>query len=145
MRGLDVALAELGREAFEQAHLLVGELDRPLGGRLLQPEQAFVLGQQIVALPDPAHAARRDLEAPKPQFLLDAQRAVAGMRQRMVEHGLLDLGRHPVGMRSPGAGQPVDQPLGAIGLEVATDLVELLARVAHHLAGLRDVGEFARQ
>jgi len=35
MRGVDVALAELGVEALEQADLLVGELDRTLAGVLL--------------------------------------------------------------------------------------------------------------
>ena len=94
-----------------------------------------------MALPDPADPSRGDLDALEPQFLLDADRAVAGMHQGVVEHGLLDLGRHPVGVRSLGAGQAVDQPLGAIGLEVASDLVELLARIAHHLAGAADIGE----
>ncbi len=63
----------------------------------------------------------------------------------MLEHGLLDLGRYPVGMRAPGAGQPVDQPLGAIGLEVAPDLVKLLAGIAHQLAGPADIGKFRRK
>lgn len=46
-------------------------------------------------------------------------------------------------MRPLGAGQAVDQPFGAVGLEVASDLVELLARIAHHLAGAADIGESA--
>jgi hypothetical protein len=41
----------------------------------------------------------------------------------MIEHRLLDLGG-PVRMRPLGVGQAVD--VGAIGLEVAADLVELL-------------------
>jgi hypothetical protein len=65
------------------------------------------------------------------------------MIERMGEHGLLDLGGNPVGMRSSGAGKPVDQAFGAIGLEVAPDLVELLAGIAHHLAGAADIGKFA--
>jgi hypothetical protein len=35
--------------------------------------------------------------------------------------------------------------LGAVGLEVATVLVELLARIAHHLASAADVAELLRQ
>jgi hypothetical protein len=48
-------------------------------------------------------------------------------------------------MRIARAGQPVDQTVRAVGLEVAPDLVELLAAVADHLAGLRDVAEVGRQ
>jgi hypothetical protein len=38
------------------------------------------------------------------QFLLDAHCAVAGIDERMVEHGLLDLSRHPERSLGPGAG-----------------------------------------
>jgi hypothetical protein len=64
---------------------------------------------------------------------------MAGVGERMVEDRRLDLGRDPVRVRPLRAGQPVEQALGAKGLEVAADLVELLARVAHHLAGPADV------
>jgi hypothetical protein len=63
---------------------------------------------------------------------------MAGVFQGMAENGHLD----PVGMRSLGAGQPVDQALCSIGLEITPDLIELLAGVAHHLAGLGHVGKF---
>lgn len=56
VRGLDVALAEFRAEAFEQPGLLRGELDGPLGGGLLQPQEALVFRQQVVAAPDAAHA-----------------------------------------------------------------------------------------
>tara|TARA_B100000676_G_C17994599_1_gene797004 strand:- start:1049 stop:1207 length:159 start_codon:yes stop_codon:yes gene_type:complete len=52
---------------------------------------------------------------------------MAGVFKRVIENGLLDLLGHPVGMRSLGAGQSVDKPLRPIGLEVAADLVKLLA------------------
>ncbi len=55
--GLDVALAELRREAFEQTALFLGQFERQLGGHLLQPEQALVPGEQAVALPGIARAA----------------------------------------------------------------------------------------
>lgn len=45
--------------------------------------------------------------------------------------------RHPMPWfdSAPGArGQAVDRPLGALGVEIATDLVELLGGIAHHLA-----------
>lgn len=131
VRRPDMALAELRAEPLEQA----------LGGGLLQAQQALVSGQQAVALPDPAHAAGRDLDAAQYQLLRHPQRTVAGMFERMVEDRLLDLGRHPVRVRALGAGQPVEQPVGAIGLEVAADLIELLARIAHQLAGVGDVAE----
>lgn len=145
VRRLDVALAELGGEALQQPGLLLRQLDQAFGGGLLQPQQALVLGEEVVALPDAAHAAGGDLEALQPQFLFDPERAMAGMGEGVIEDRGLDLGRDPVRVRTLGAGQPVDQPLGAIGLEVAADLVELLARVAHHLAGAGNVGQLARQ
>ena len=63
----------------------------------------------------------------------------------MVRHRRLDLGRDPVGVRPARAGQAADQPLGAVGLEVAADLVELLARVTHDHAGLGDVVQLLGQ
>ncbi len=57
-------------------------------------------------------ASRRDLDALEPQLLFDPHRAVAGVDQGVVEHGLLDLGQEQVGMRSLRARQPVDQPFG---------------------------------
>src|SRR4029077_17957314 len=47
---------------------------------------------------------------------------------------------HPVRMRPSRAGQAVDQSLRPVGLEVASDLVELLTRIAH-LAGAADAGK----
>jgi hypothetical protein len=141
VRRLDVALAELRAEALEQADLLVGELELALGGGLLEAQQALVLGEQAVALPDAAHAAGRDLQAAQHELLRNPQRAVAGMGERVVEHRLLDLGNHPVGVRRAGAGQAVEQAVGAVGLEVAPNLIELLARVAHHAASFADVAE----
>lgn len=45
-------------------------------------------------------------------------------------------------VRPLGAGQPIDQAVRPIGLEIAPYLVELLARVAHRLAGPGDIGKF---
>ena len=57
MRGLDVALAELGAEAFEQPGLLGRELDRLSGRGLLEPQEPLMFRQQVVAAPDAAYAA----------------------------------------------------------------------------------------
>jgi hypothetical protein len=70
---------------------------------------------------------------------------MTGMGQAVIEDRLLDVLGHPVGMRRAGAGDLVEQPLGAIGLEVAADLIELLAAVAHHPAGLADIAELGGQ
>jgi hypothetical protein len=67
------------------------------------------------------------------------------MGESVVEDRRLDLRCDAIGMRATGAGQPVDETIGAVGLEVAADLVELLAGVAHQLAGPGDVVELARQ
>ena len=65
----------------------------------------FLLGHQAVARPHPRTPPAETLEALKPQFLLDPHRPVARMGKRMIEHGHLDLGRHPVGVgpRGPGS------------------------------------------
>jgi len=87
-----VALPELRREALQQPDLLVAERDLLLRRRFLQAQQSLVLGQQPVALPDPAHSACRDLQAAQAQLLLDPQCAVAGMLQGLRQNGGLDLG-----------------------------------------------------
>jgi len=69
----------------------------------------------------------------------------SGDRLWMVEDRLLGRGGHTIGMRAKSAGRPVDQPVDPIGLEAAADLVELLAAIAHQLAGLADVVGVARQ
>jgi hypothetical protein len=61
------------------------------------------------------------------------------MGKRVIEDGLLDLGRDPVGVRPLGAGQAINEPVSTVGLVIAADLVELLAAIAHQLAGAADV------
>lgn len=61
MGGLDVAFAELRAEALQQPDLLVGQAQGAFGGGLSQAEEAVVLGQQAMALPDPAQPARGHL------------------------------------------------------------------------------------
>lgn len=104
-----------------------------------------MLGQQAVALPHPAHTARGHLDAAQHQLLCHPHRAVAGMCQGVLQDRLLDRFGHAVGVRVARPGQPIDQPVRAVGLEVAADLVELLAAVADHLAGLGHVAEVGRQ
>src|SRR5262245_5292572 len=59
--------------------------------------------------------------------------AVAGMHQGVVEHSLLDLGRYAIGVRPFSAGQPINQSLGTVGLNVAADLADA-AGISHQLA-----------
>lgn len=63
------------------------------------------------------------------------------MLQGVVQDGVFDRLGYPVGVRAAGAGRAVEQALGAIGLEIAADLVELLAAVAQQLAGLGDIAK----
>ena len=142
---LDVTLAELGREPFQQPDLVVGELDLALCGGLLQPQQAFVPGQQIMPAPHAAHSARGDLHALERELLGDAQRAMGRMVEAMRQDGGLDLLGDPVGVRASGAGQPVDQPVRPVCLVVAPDLVELLTRVSHDPAGPGDIAHLGGQ
>lgn len=97
-------------------------------------------------LPDPAHHAGGDLDALQHQLLRyphlrDPHRPVARMGQRVIEDGGLDRLGQPVGMWSARPGQPIDQTGRAVSLEVAADLVELLAAVADQLAGLGHITE----
>jgi hypothetical protein len=68
-----------------------------------------------------------------------------GMSQAVIEDRLLDVVGHSVGMRWPSAGDPVEQAFGAVGLEVAADLLGVLAAVAHHPTGLADVAQTGDQ
>ena len=60
---LDVAITELWTEALQKPDLLIGQLDAPALGVMLQAEQAFVLGQEMMPTPDAPHAAGADLDA----------------------------------------------------------------------------------
>jgi hypothetical protein len=76
------------------------------------------------------------LQALQPQFLLDTRGAVAGMGKGVVEDRGLDFGRNAVRVRPLGAGQPIDQAIRPIGLEVPPDFIELLPGIADQLAGV---------
>jgi len=71
--------------------------------------------------------------------------SVARMFKGVGQDGILHLLGYPVRMRSAGSRQTIDNALSPIDLEVAADLVELLAAVAHDPAGLRDVPQFLTQ
>ena len=114
--------------------MFFGEFDLAFSGWFFVPQQAFVLGQQAVALHDAAHAAGGDLEAFNVTLIFDSHSSMAGVGERMVEYCLLDLCGDAIGMRAFRPRQAVDEALGPVGLEIAPDLLELLAGVAHHLA-----------
>jgi len=141
----DVALAELGVEALERLDLLFGELDLALADRLVQPKQSLVAGLEVVAHPRAPHSARTDLEPSEHQFVGHALGSVGRMLERVGQDRLLDRGRDAVGVRSLASRQPVEQPLGAVDLKVAADLIEVLPAVAQNPARLRDVAEFLGQ
>ncbi len=79
-----------------------------------------------MAHPDATHAAGGDLQALQPQFLLDTGGAVAGMGKGVVEDRCLDFGRNAVRVGALRAGEPIDQAIRPIGLEIPPDFVELL-------------------
>ncbi|WP_420337080.1 hypothetical protein [Roseibium sp.] len=70
---------------------------------------------------------------------------MAGMLSGMVENGCLDLFARPVRVRSLWPRRPFDEAIGAVGLEIASDLVELLARGYAQPAGLRNVVQILRK
>lgn len=59
----------------------------------------------------------------------------------VIENGLLNLRIDPVGISPFTARQFVEQALGAIGLVVTANFVELLTAVADELAGFADIIE----
>jgi len=95
-----------------------GELILALGGGLLQPQQ-----------PQGAAAASVVLNTMQATLLLDAHRSVAWMDQHMIEDPCLISTATPVRMRFLGWWS-IDQPVGAVCLVIAPDLVEPLAGIA---------------
>lgn len=92
-------------------------------------------------LPHATHTARTDIDALQSQFLRDPQRAMSWSGEGVIEDGLFNLGSDPIGMSPFTAGQFVEQSLGAIGLVVTANFVELLTAVADELAGFADIIE----
>ena len=101
--------------------------------------------EQVVTLPDAAHARLADLNALQAQLVGDELRTLGGMGQAEVEDDLFDLGRDPVGVWPARAATLFDQGGDSAGLEGALDLVERVTVVAHDLARLGDVAEFLGQ
>ena len=118
------ALIVTDEEVVENGLHLVDCLERSapaFGGGLLQPQQALVLGQKCVTLPNSPDAASGDLDTLETKLLLDAHRAATGIDQRMVEHGMLDLADTRLGCGPRVPGSRSISPLGAVGLEVAAE------------------------
>jgi hypothetical protein len=67
------------------------------------------------------------VDALEPKLLLDASGTMTRRGERVVEDRLLDLDRHPVGVRALGSRKPVDLTLGAVSLDVVADLAGRLA------------------
>lgn len=65
------------------------------------------------------------------------------MSDPVIKDRRLNLGRYPVWMRPLRSGQPIVQPIGSIGLEVPPDLIKLLPRIPHDLAGSVLIRQFA--
>jgi hypothetical protein len=142
---LDVPLPELRAESLQQTDLLVSEFQPAFLRRSLKPQQSVVPGQKIMPAPDSAHTAGTDLHALQRQLLRHAKRPMRGERQAVIQDRLFHGFIHAIGVRPLGAGQPVQQSIRAERLEIATDFVELLARVSHDFAGLAYVAEFRCQ
>ena len=75
------------------------------------------------------------------QFLGDPQRAMSWSGEGVIEDGLFNLRSDRIGMSPFTPGQFVEQSLGAIGLVVTANFVELLTAVADELAGFADIIE----
>jgi len=121
--------------------LFVIELNGLLLVVFFEEQQTVVFGEQVVTLLHATHAAGTDVDALLGQFLCYPQWAMGRSGEGVIEDGLFNLGRDPVGMSSFTAGQFVEQALGAIGLVITANFVELLRAIADELAGFVDVIE----
>jgi hypothetical protein len=128
---LDMAFAVFRAEPLEQSDLFIGQAELAFSGGPLQPLQPIVLVNRLWRCQTPACTAGGDLAAAQHQFLGDPHQ---GVGQSMIESRRRDLGGHLVWLRPLGTRQAVEQPMGAIGLKVAGDLIELLPAVADHPA-----------
>ena len=147
--GLDVSAAEVHAVTLEELDLLLAEDEGRLLRLPLEAQQALVAGLEVVAHPDPAHAARADLDVLHAELVghphATLGREVEGVGQDL----LLDLLGDAVGMRAARAAL-LEQKRGCSSrLEGPSHLVEGVAVVSHEAAGLGDVtellGEFERR
>jgi len=124
--GLDVALSELGAESLEETYLVFGEGEFPLADGLLKAQEPLMLGHQVMSAPNTTDTAGTDLNTIEDQLLGHSQTSLSGALEAVIQDGLLHGLVHPVGMRTLGSGQPVDEPIGAESLVIPSDFVELL-------------------
>lgn len=90
-----------------------------------------------VTLPHVTHTARTDVDAGATLARPAADHGRPG--EGVIEDSQLNLGSDPVGISPFTAGQFVEEALGAIGLVITTNFVELLTTVADELACFADV------
>ena len=139
--GLELAVRLLvGLGLLQRGDLALGEdeaLLRHLGLERLQP---VLHGPEVMPTPDRAHPERRDRHAALQQVVGDAHLAPGRLLDRQGDDGLLDLRRHSVLQDRLAARQLLQSELAAFVVKLL-EAIEAVARVAHHLAGLRDVAE----
>src|SRR3982074_1506852 len=93
-----------------------------------------------MALPDAAHAGRRDRVAKFPHFVGDADLAEGRLLQRKFNDPLRDLGRGPVRQDRLLAADLLQRQLAAFVIEIL-EAVEAIAAIAEHLAGLAHIAK----
>jgi len=140
--GMDMPFPELRTRFFQHPDLFFAELDLLSLDFTFKSQESLVSVEQVVPAPDASDTSRTDLHSLKSWFLGHTGTAVSGVIQAMLSDGLFHRLGHSVRMRTFGSWQAVQESLGAVGLEVTPDLVELLAAVAHDLTGFTDVAEF---
>ena len=141
MWSFDVAFPEFGAEALEQLDLRVGELDLLALDVSLQSEEALMFGEQIVSFPDSANASCGDVDLPEGELLGHAEATVGGELQNVLQDGVFGGFGDAVWVRIARPRESIEKTFGAVGLEIATNLVELLPGVSHDFAGFGNVVE----
>ena len=97
-----------------------------------------------MALPDAAHAGRRDRQAALLERLRDPDLAEGRLLDRQRDRRLLDLDRRAVLQDRLPAADLLQRQFAAFVVQLL-EPVEAVAAVAHHLAGLADVAELLGQ
>ena len=95
----------LGLGLLQRGELALGEHQAVLGDLGLQRLEPLLHGLQIVALPHPAHAGRRDRVAALAHLVGDPDLAKGRLLQRQLDDQRLDLRRRAVRQQGLAAGQ----------------------------------------
>ena len=125
---------------LQRRELALGQHQPLLSDLGLQRLQPLLHRLQVMALPDAAHARRRDGMPAGSDLIGNPDLPIGGLFQGNLRDQGLDLRSRAVGQERLASAQLLQRHLATGVVELAKP-VEAVARVAHHLTGLADVAE----